>query len=62
MTLFDSFRGIDQFSNISKDVSNYLSTVYFQLATTIIFWVAFCGYKTALQIIRLLRATKGMIT
>ena len=39
MTLFDSFRGIDQFSNISKDVSNYLSTVYFQLATTIIFWV-----------------------
>lgn len=40
MTYPNTFRGIDNFQNISYEVSDYLKQVYFQLSITIMWWYA----------------------
>ena len=40
----DFNRGVVQFQNLTNDVSNYLSSVYFNTAATLMFWV--CGFQS----------------
>lgn len=40
----DFNRGVGQFQNLSKEVSNYLSSVYYQTVVTLMFWA--CGFQS----------------